>query len=104
MRLTCRWLLACGLLAAACSGVELQSRWTENAIAVDGREGEWLGDFTYLEKLGLGVAVRNDARHLYLCIVARNRALEQQVLRRGMVLRIDPAGGMRKAIGIHFPL
>jgi hypothetical protein len=73
-------------------------------VAIDGRDGEWLGELSYVPDLNLGVAARNDASHVYLCLVTRNRRLQAQVLRRGLTLWIDPGGAAHKRIGIHYPI
>jgi hypothetical protein len=104
MRATVQILAPWLLLAAACGDVKLQSRWLDRPVAVDGREDEWLGEFTYLTHVPLGVAARNDATRLYLCLSTRNRQLQLQLLRRGLTVWIDPGGGKEKRLGVRFPL
>jgi hypothetical protein len=105
-RAALRFLLPCLLAVAACGDgdVTLASQWLDRRIEVDGREDEWSGALTYLDDVKIGVGARNDAARLYLCLVLRDRALQAQILRRGLIVWVDPAGGMQKRLGIRFPL
>ncbi len=90
--------------AMGCGGEQLQSRWRDRAVVVDGSSADWDGAMIPFEEENLGVGVMNDDEFLYLCLVATDRADQMQILTGGLTLWVDPAGGKDKAFGIRYPV
>jgi hypothetical protein len=98
-------------LGAGCAKPELQSRWRDREVTVDGAIGvpgqpdrEWAGSRFALEDEGVSVGLLNDGEFLYLSLETRDRGAGMQMLHRGFTVWFDPDGGDDKALGVEFPL
>ncbi|MBE3132635.1 MAG: hypothetical protein IMZ55_04120 [Acidobacteria bacterium] len=80
------------------------SRWPVSAVAVDGAATEWEGAMVRLEKASLSIGVANDGDSLWLCLTASEPRVAAQMLRLGLIVWFDPAGGTKKAFGIKYPV
>jgi len=89
-------------LALGCGGREIQSRWRDRPLTVDGSTVEWEGAVRYLPDYKVSVGAMNDGDDLYLTFSTADTRIAMQVLLRGFTVWLDPQGGNR--LGIHFPL
>ncbi|MEO5996522.1 MAG: hypothetical protein ABIN89_07330 [Chitinophagaceae bacterium] len=48
-------------------------------------------------------SITNDRENVYIDLLCKDEATEQKILRMGMTVYFDPAGGDSKNIGINFP-
>ena len=102
-----RFLLAffAVLLLTACGGgLKVNSRWLDSDITVDGKNEEWQGGMTVVEKKKVSIGFFNDADYLYVSVHSSDRNLQRQVMARGFYLWLDPSGGTRRDFGIRFPI
>jgi hypothetical protein len=84
--------------------LQLTSRWTEQAIQLDGDLKDWSDSTAFAEKEGIRYAALNDGEYLYVCLISAKPELGRQVMARGMTIWFDPNGGEKRTIGIRFPL
>jgi len=92
------------LWTAGCGEVELNSSWKDREIVVDGYSDDWLDTLYYFEEDNVSVGFFNDSDYLYVCLLAEDFMLQDQVVRQGFTLWFDAAGGKEKRFGIKFPL
>jgi hypothetical protein len=91
-------------MSAGCSMLELESTWKDRDIALDGKEGDWLGAKYFFEEFSISVGLINDEQHLYVSMITENPMIRAQIMRRGLTVWLDPKGGKNKIFGIRFPL
>lgn len=98
--------LTAALLAGGCGGVaSLTSSAPGEPVAVDAQLNEWGGKLHALSSNdGLLVGVQNDNERLYLALSTRNGASIGSIMRAGLIIWFDPAGGKKQTFGIRFPL
>jgi hypothetical protein len=82
----------------------VESRWRTSDIVVDGSADEWNGLTAALTGVEVSEGIANDGERLYVCLLARDPQTREQILRRGLIIWFDPAGGTRKTFGIKFPV
>jgi hypothetical protein len=92
------------LSLAGCNNLELDSKWREREITIDGIDAEWRNALLYIEKAKASVGVANDERYIYICLVSVDRTTGTQMARLGFTVWFDHKGGKEKTFGIHFPL
>ena len=99
-------LLCLAALFAGCDNAEMMSQWRDREIAVDGKDGDWLGLTQYAigESDVTTVGLLNDEHNLYLLLRTHDRALLSQVMRGGFTVWFDPYGQKKKTFGVHFPI
>jgi hypothetical protein len=84
--------------------IELESKWQNCEITIDGVGDEWGGATIYAAKQKVSLTMLNDSSYMYIRINTRDRQVQAQVLGMGLTLWFDPDGGKDKTFGIHFPL
>lgn len=85
--------------------VRIDSRWRDRQITIDGDSGDWQGPLLPIdEKQPVSVAAVNDAQFLYVVLTASDQAARMQIMRDGLIVWFDPAGGDKKHFGIKFPV
>ncbi len=98
-------LLATTAGAAAEKRLRIDSRWRDRDIAIDGDSGDWAGPLAAIDpKHPVTAAVANDDQSLYLVLSTSDPAARRQVMREGLIVWFDPAGGDKKHFGIKFPV
>jgi hypothetical protein len=97
-------ILCAAVLITGCGGVELQSRWKEVDVAIDGDLSDWDGTLTSLEDGGASVGIRNDHDAIYLALATSDRMTQMQVLTSGFTVWFDPEGGKDEICGVRYPL
>jgi hypothetical protein len=89
---------------AGCGTFKLKSKWLDREITVDGQSDDWLGSLMYIEEKNISVGLFNDENFLYICMIAEDQFVRNQVMRQGVMLWFDPSGGKKKTFGIKFPI
>jgi hypothetical protein len=98
-------LLSMVITIAGCGGEEIESRWRDREITIDGDASEWRGTEQYSDDdKGVRFAVSNDGDFLYMCLTTWNTKTQQQILVRGLTVWFDGQGGDEKRYGIEFPM
>jgi hypothetical protein len=92
------------ILLTSCSDQRIQSNWAGKSPTIDGSLEEWSSaSMVVFEGLEVSLGVRNDSSFLYLAGRIANASLQQMVDQSGVVVWLDPEGGHRKDLEIHFP-
>ena len=73
-------------------------------ISIDGRQDDWTGPLQTVGKEPFSVDVANDDRFLYLRLVSSDPGVRRQILRLGLTVWFDEAGGTKKKLGIRYPV
>lgn len=91
------------LLLAGCARPEISAHWRDREFEVDGELADWSGlqVAPYGDKLHVGTA--NDAQTLYLSVSTTDRELIESILRHGLTVWFDPAGGDEQTLGFRIP-
>ena len=98
-------LLSFPFHSSGCGEEEIESRWRDREIKIDGDASEWRGTEQYSDDdKGVRFAVFNDGEYLYMCFTTWNTRTQQQILVRGLTVWFDPDGGDDRAYGIDFPM
>lgn len=97
-------LLLLTFLFVACGSIELNSNFRDREITIDGKNNDWLGTMLYFEKERISLGLLNDEDFMYICLIAEDQFIRSQVMRQGLTLWFDPAGGKKRVFGIKFPL
>ncbi|MBM3311794.1 MAG: hypothetical protein FJY80_09820 [Candidatus Aminicenantes bacterium] len=97
-------LLGLLLFLSSCGQLEVESRWTESVVSVDGRLDDWQGRLYDIEDMNVSFGLQNDGQFLYLALRAADPRVMGQILRSGLVVWFDPAGGKDRVWGVEHPL
>ena len=87
-----------------CGEREVNSKWRDREITVNGIDTEWKGARLFLDKEKVTIGLLNDESYLYVRLSSRDRKMQAQMIGLGLTVWFDPKGGRKKAFGIHFPL
>jgi len=93
-----------GFLNWGCSNIELDSKWRDRDIIIDGDNDEWQDTMILIDDPKLSIGFYNDGEFLYLSFTSNDRNLIPKIKRRGLILWFDPEGGKKKVFGLQFPL
>jgi len=91
---------ACAVTAGT---LRIESAWSAEAPAIDGRLTEWSEPLVSLGSAPLSIGVRNDGAFLYVALAANEPATRMLLGRAGFTLWWDPAGKDKKSSGITIP-
>jgi len=98
-------VMAASAMATASKRQRIDSHWPDRPVKIDGDNGDWAGPLAPVdEKDPINVAAENDGRSLYLVLTTTDQALRREIMRKGLVVWFDPAGGDKKHFGIKFPV
>lgn len=92
------------ILAGCSKKLELNSDWLNREITVDGKSDDWLGAMYYFEDENISIGLLNDENFMYICMVAEDQLIRNQVMRQGFTLWFNPDGSKKKTFGIKFPI
>ncbi len=98
------FLIAGLALVAGCGGADLESKWLDRDVAVDGANEEWRGATTYFEDEKLSVGLLNDDEFMYIALFVGEARTQAQILMHGCTVWFDPSGGKSETFGVHYPL
>jgi hypothetical protein len=96
--------LALAISVTASGAKQLESKWRNADVKVDGQGTEWDGATTDFNDEQLTLGLRNDAEYLYVGLFVENPFTQSQILTSGFTIWLDPAGGTAKTFGIRYPL
>jgi hypothetical protein len=98
-------LFALGMLSCTgCSRAVLKSPWRTGEIAIDGVSADWSGEWFALADGRITASVTNDGEFLYVALAPGDASAKMQIMRHGLTLWFDPAGGKAKVFGIRYPI
>jgi hypothetical protein len=92
--------------ALACGGrvYVVKSALPPDKVVIDGIADEWQGALSFIEKEELFVGFLNDQNNIYVCLKAGDEHSPARLMRQGLTVWFDPAGGDKKVLGIRYPL
>jgi hypothetical protein len=97
-------LLAAIVTAAARERPTFESQLRDGAITVDGRYDDWYGNLQPFELAPVAVQFLNDGEFLYMRMTASSTPERMQIVRQGLTVWFDPAGGTKKHFGVRYPV
>lgn len=98
------FLIAGLALVAGCGGADLESKWLDREVVVDGASPEWWGATTYFEEEKLSVGLLNDGEFMYVALFVAEARTQAQILAHGCTVWFDPSGDKSETFGVHYPI
>jgi hypothetical protein len=92
-----------GIISLNCNNLELQSRWRNRDIIIDGNHTEWEGALKYSEKERATVGIFNDDEYIFLCLLSADQQVLMQAMAAGFTLWFEGSGKKDEKLGIRFP-
>jgi hypothetical protein len=89
---------------AAAERPRFESRPRDAAIAVDAKFDDWYGALQPFGDDHVSVQFLHDGEYLYMRLTASEPGMRMQIVRQGLTVWFDPAGGTKKHFGIRFPV
>lgn len=88
------------LLLSGC-GKKIESKWTKQALVIDGKaqEAEFPYEYWFKDER-VALSVMNDKDNIYFLVSAGSRALARMLSDQGVVLWFDPGGEQKKVYGL----
>ncbi|MFO7694502.1 MAG: hypothetical protein R6V57_15560 [Vicinamibacterales bacterium] len=90
-------------MAAAAETLRVDSTWSTEAPAIDGRLPEWSSPLITLGSTPLSLGVRNDGEFLYVALASSEQATRTMLGAAGFTVWMDPSGKQKKLFGIAVP-
>ena len=97
-------LAVAALSQVGCGSIDVESRWRDFPITIDGSSEDWGNTLVPFEDTDVALGVANDADSLYLCLDAGNGDRPVPFMTRGLVLWVDAKGGKSRDYGLRFPI
>ncbi len=92
------------LLNGCKAPVELQSKWLEKKIVIDGNDTDWANyPFFYNEKTRSCMGIYNDSENIYIHFQTMDRDIQKEIERRGLTIWFNEEDGKEKELGFCFP-
>lgn len=82
----------------------LQSVWRDVEIAIDGSHAEWSELASFGKGIPFSVGLKNDGTSLYVALTSSDPSVPLLLMRRGLIVWFDAAGGTKKRFGIRYPV
>jgi hypothetical protein len=79
------------------------SQLRDAAIVTDGEFGDWYGNLQPVGEHPVSMQALNDKDFLYLRLTASDAGTRMEIMRLGLTVWFDPAGGDKKKFGIRYP-
>jgi len=98
------FLCAFFISVRASEKARFESQPRDGAITVDGRFDDWYGHLDPFESAPVAVQFLNDGEYLYMRMTASSTPERMQIVRQGLTVWFDPAGGTKKHFGIRYPV
>ena len=109
-RLRSAWLLmalaavvAAVAIAVAAEALRIDSAWSAEAPAIDGKLPDWPSPLVTLGSTPVSLGVRNDGESLYVALASSEQATRTMLGAAGFTVWFDPAGKDKKTFGITVP-
>ncbi|MFH1686541.1 MAG: hypothetical protein ABIE70_03360 [bacterium] len=94
--------LAIVIFAAGCKGIEIQSSWPIEGIAVDGQVADWDElPATFFEDENIVLGIANDNEYVYLQFRTRDEQYARLMKESGLTIYLDHDGGKSKDFSLH---
>jgi hypothetical protein len=90
-------------VAVAAETLRIESVWSTEAPAVDGKLTEWAAPLVTLGSTPLALGVRNDGQFLYVALASSDQATRMMLGAAGFTVWMDPSGKNKKSFGITVP-
>jgi hypothetical protein len=97
-------LLAVSATLVASDKPRFESSPRLEPVSIDGKFDDWPGNLEPFADKPLSVQFQNDGDFLYMRFAASDPATRMQILRQGLTVWFDPAGGTKKHFGIRYPV
>lgn len=91
------------ILFSGCGDEEINSAWTQSAIAIDGNQSDWEGKLHYLSDQQAAIGIANDNDYLYLCLATNDTAKMFQFFSTGFTVWLE-SKNIDEKIGIQYPM
>jgi hypothetical protein len=93
------------LLSSCNEQKNLQSKWRDRDIIIDGNDNEWQDCRLYADPAtGTNMGIYNDEANLYVCFSTMDLNIQKAILSQGFVIWFDETGGRNKALGVRYPI
>ena len=89
--------------AVAAETLRIESVWSTEAAAVDGKLADWSTPLVTLGSAPLSLGVRNDGQFLYVALASSDQATRMMLGAAGFTVWMDPSGKNKKSFGITVP-
>jgi hypothetical protein len=96
-------VLGAAAIAVAAETLRIESVWSAEAPAVDGKLTEWSAPLVTLGSTPLSLGVRNDGQFLYVALASSDQATRMMLGAAGFTVWMDPSGKNKKSFGITVP-
>ncbi len=83
--------------------LRIESVWSTEAPAIDGKLAEWSSPLVTLGSTKLSLGVRNDGQFLYVALASSDQATRMMLGAAGFTVWLDPAGKEKKTFGVTVP-
>ena len=90
-------------VAVAAETLRIESAWSTEAPAVDGKLTEWSSPLVTLGSVPLSLGVRNDGQFLYVALASSDQATRMMLGAAGFTVWMDPSGKSKRSFGITVP-
>jgi len=90
-------------IGVAAETLRIESVWSTEAPAVDGRLTEWSSPLVTLGSTPLSLGARNDGQSLYVALASSDQAARMLLGAAGFTVWMDPSGKQKKTFGITVP-
>jgi hypothetical protein len=94
---------AAGAVAIAAEALHIESAWSAEAPAIDGKLTDWPSPLVSLGKTQVSLGVRNDGQYLYVAIAASDPSARMMLGAAGFTVWTDPSGKEKKSFGVNVP-
>ena len=91
------------VVAVAAETIRIESVWSTEAPAVDGKLTEWSAPLVTLGSAPLSLGVRNDGQFVYVALASSDPATRMMLGAAGFTVWMDPSGKNKKSFGITVP-
>jgi hypothetical protein len=96
-------LVTVTLLAAGCKSYQIESRWAQEPVRVDGQMLEWNDvPLTYVEKSNVQMGLRNDEENLYVLFCFYEAKWARAIRMEGVTVWLDDSGRKKKNLGLCY--
>jgi hypothetical protein len=96
-------MVGAGALALAAETLRIESVWSAEAPAIDGKLPEWSSPLVTLGSTPVSLGVRNDGQSVYVALTSSDQATRLMLGAAGFTVWMDPSGREKKPFGITVP-
>ncbi len=97
-------LLAVGATLVASDKPRFESSPRLEPVTIDGKFDDWPGNLEPFADKPLSLQFQNDGEFLYVRFSTSDPAARMQIVRQGLTVWFDPAGGTKKHFGVRYPV